>query len=291
MLFIDEAYLLERSSAVNGDLVGRIDGSGAGVMLVAAGYKDGVNRWLDNNAGLEGRITLVDMPDYTTAELIQIGENVLAGQGCRLKDEDAGAALARAADFVATQEKPWNARGIKERLLFKALKIRDARFLSDNVTDLTGTDIDTALGRLKHELEMRRPTLPPPQQQPPPPDAIAPSPDASMTSASETVMQTQLPMTIPSTSATAGVVVQAVVTSAGSLVNVLGRDAGSRQCQPDVRYHGYKCPLGCGRTCWVPVAPQGRKKGGMRPMTHAEAKSSSLSTHKRRSCPMANAKR
>ena len=69
---------------------------------------------------------------------------------------------------------------------------------------------------------------------------------------------------------------------------VAGEEDGSQQLKPDIHCNGYPCPRGCGKVIWVPVTPIGTKddqRGGTRPSTHAEAKSSNLSSHKR-FCPI-----
>ena len=65
-------------------------------------------------------------------------------------------------------------------------------------------------------------------------------------------------------------------------LNVPGNQTGSAQLANKTEpYHGYPC-RDCSQTIWVPVTPRGTKRG--QPMRHSEAKSSAVSTHKKR-CP------
>jgi hypothetical protein len=79
MLLIDEAYALARGGendfgieAID-TLVKFMEDHRADVAIVAAGYTDEMNTFIDSNPGLKSRFTrTVNFPDYTTDELVRI---------------------------------------------------------------------------------------------------------------------------------------------------------------------------------------------------------------------------
>lgn len=102
VLFIDEAYGLTAGggnrdcgqSAV--DIVtNRMEKERGRLVVIAAGYSEGMRDFLDSNPGLRSRFgTRFDFADYTPGELIRISETMLADHGyllseqaaCRLRD-------------------------------------------------------------------------------------------------------------------------------------------------------------------------------------------------------------
>ena len=94
VLFIDEAYSLARGGekdfgreAVD-TLVKAMEDHRHELVTIMAGYRDEMERFLRTNPGLRSRIPLVlDFPDYTVAELLQIADHMLRARDYRLSPE------------------------------------------------------------------------------------------------------------------------------------------------------------------------------------------------------------
>ncbi|MFC8449091.1 AAA family ATPase [Kitasatospora sp. NPDC057223] len=103
VLFIDEAYSLSNSGYSKGDAYGdealqvllkRAEDNRDRLVVILAGYPEGMNRLLATNPGLNSRFTTrVDFPSYRPAELTSIGA-ALAGRDGDGWDEDATEELA-----------------------------------------------------------------------------------------------------------------------------------------------------------------------------------------------------
>jgi probable Rubsico expression protein CbbX len=88
VLFIDEAYYLYRpenerdygQEAIE-ILLQVMENNRDDLVVILAGYKDRMDTFFRSNPGLSSRIAHhIDFPDYGAAELMQIGEKMLAGQ-------------------------------------------------------------------------------------------------------------------------------------------------------------------------------------------------------------------
>jgi SpoVK/Ycf46/Vps4 family AAA+-type ATPase len=98
VLFIDEAYSLANSGYSKGDAYGdealqvllkRAEDNRDRLVVILAGYPEGMNRLLAANPGLNSRFTSrVDFPSYRPAELTAIGQ-ALAGADGDAWDEEA----------------------------------------------------------------------------------------------------------------------------------------------------------------------------------------------------------
>lgn len=98
VLFVDEAYSLSNSGYVKGDAYGdealqvllkRAEDSRDHLVVILAGYPEGMDRLLAANPGLTSRFTTrVDFPSYRPLELTRIGE-VLAAENGDEWDEEA----------------------------------------------------------------------------------------------------------------------------------------------------------------------------------------------------------
>ncbi|WP_344445250.1 AAA family ATPase [Kitasatospora nipponensis] len=103
VLFIDEAYSLANSGYSKGDAYGdealqvllkRAEDNRDRLVVILAGYPEGMNRLLATNPGLNSRFTTrVDFPSYRPAELTAIGSALAARDGDAW-DEDAADELA-----------------------------------------------------------------------------------------------------------------------------------------------------------------------------------------------------
>ncbi|GGU51089.1 hypothetical protein GCM10010274_44690 [Streptomyces lavendofoliae] len=98
VLFVDEAYSLSNSGYSKGDAYGdealqvllkRAEDNRDHLVVILAGYPEGMDRLLATNPGLSSRFTTrVDFPSYRPLELTAIGE-VLAAANGDVWDEDA----------------------------------------------------------------------------------------------------------------------------------------------------------------------------------------------------------
>ncbi|MBA0050853.1 AAA family ATPase [Streptomyces sp. AJS327] len=98
VLFVDEAYALSNTGYTKGDAYGdealqvllkRAEDNRDQLVVILAGYPEGMDRLLAANPGLSSRFTTrVDFPSYRPLELTAIGE-VLAAEGGDVWDEEA----------------------------------------------------------------------------------------------------------------------------------------------------------------------------------------------------------
>ncbi len=87
VLFLDEAYALVATGAKNDfglvaidTLLARMENDRDRLVVIIAGYRADLDRFLDTNEGLRSRFTRsIDFPSYTPAELVEIG-NAMARQ-------------------------------------------------------------------------------------------------------------------------------------------------------------------------------------------------------------------
>lgn len=112
VLFVDEAYALSNSGYSKGDAYGdealqvllkRAEDNRDRLVVILAGYPEGMERLLAANPGLNSRFTTrVDFPSYRPLELTRIGEVLAAENGDRW-DEEALEELKAIAGHVVDQ--------------------------------------------------------------------------------------------------------------------------------------------------------------------------------------------
>lgn len=112
VLFVDEAYSLSNSGYGKGDAYGdealqvllkRAEDNRDHLVVILAGYPEGMDRLLAANPGLSSRFTTrVDFPSYRPLELTSIGE-VLAAENGDIWDEEALDELRSIAGHVVDQ--------------------------------------------------------------------------------------------------------------------------------------------------------------------------------------------
>ncbi|GGS67664.1 hypothetical protein GCM10010270_43630 [Streptomyces violaceus] len=112
VLFVDEAYSLSNSGYGKGDAYGdealqvllkRAEDNRDHLVVILAGYPEGMDRLLAANPGLSSRFTSrVDFPSYRPLELTEIGK-VLAAENGDLWDEEALDELRSIAGHVVDQ--------------------------------------------------------------------------------------------------------------------------------------------------------------------------------------------
>ncbi|MBV9026883.1 MAG: AAA family ATPase [Streptomycetaceae bacterium] len=113
VLFVDEAYSLSNSAYSKGDAYGdeafqvllkRAEDNRDRLVIILAGYPEGMDRLLAANPGLSSRFTTrVDFPSYRPLELTRIGE-VLAVEGGDHWDEEALDELRSISSHVVAQD-------------------------------------------------------------------------------------------------------------------------------------------------------------------------------------------
>ncbi|EYT78588.1 MULTISPECIES: AAA family ATPase [unclassified Streptomyces] len=153
VLFVDEAYSLSNSGYGKGDAYGdealqvllkRAEDNRDHLVVILAGYPEGMDRLLAANPGLSSRFTSrVDFPSYRPGELTAIGK-VLAAENGDLWDEEALDELGSIAAHVVDQgwiDELGNGRFLRT-LYEKSCAYRDLR-LSVYPGTLTRDDLAT----------------------------------------------------------------------------------------------------------------------------------------------------
>src|SRR5208337_1010821 len=123
VLFIDEAYYLYRQENERDYgqesieiLLQVMENNRDDLVVILAGYADKMDRFFRSNPGFRSRVAHhIDFPDYTDADLLAIGEKMLAGLNYTLSD---GARRALMDYIPARREQPLfaNARSIRNAL-------------------------------------------------------------------------------------------------------------------------------------------------------------------------------
>ncbi|MFC8626604.1 AAA family ATPase [Streptomyces anulatus] len=153
VLFVDEAYSLANSGYSKGDAYGdealqvllkRAEDNRDHLVVILAGYPEGMDRLLATNPGLSSRFTSrVDFPSYRPLELTAIG-SVLAAENDDLWDEEAVDELRSISGHVVDQgwiDELGNGRFLRT-LYEKSCAYRDLR-LSGYAGELTREDLST----------------------------------------------------------------------------------------------------------------------------------------------------
>ncbi|ARF76974.1 AAA family ATPase [Streptomyces sp. NPDC012600] len=153
VLFVDEAYSLANSGYSKGDAYGdealqvllkRAEDNRDHLVVILAGYPEGMDRLLATNPGLSSRFTSrVDFPSYRPLELTAIG-TVLAAENDDVWDEEAVDELRSISGHVVDQgwiDELGNGRFLRT-LYEKSCAYRDLR-LSGYTGELSREDLST----------------------------------------------------------------------------------------------------------------------------------------------------
>ncbi|MFE8010519.1 AAA family ATPase [Streptomyces sp. NPDC057418] len=153
VLFVDEAYSLSNTAYSKGDAYGdealqvllkRAEDNRDHLVVILAGYPEGMDRLLSTNPGLSSRFTTrVDFPSYRPLELTAIG-GVLAAENGDVWDEESLDELRSISGHVVDQswiDELGNGRFIRT-LYEKSCAYRDLR-LSGYTADPTRDDLAT----------------------------------------------------------------------------------------------------------------------------------------------------
>jgi hypothetical protein len=181
VLFVDEAYALSNSGYSKGDAYGdealqvllkRAEDNRDQLVVILAGYPEGMDRLLAANPGLGSRFTTrVDFPSYRPLELARIGEVLAADNGDQW-DEEAGEELLAVAGHVVDQnwiDELGNGRFLRT-LYEKSCAYRDLRLSGypgePNRNDLSTLRLPDLMQAYGEVLSGRRPGSPPPDPEP-----------------------------------------------------------------------------------------------------------------------------
>ncbi len=123
VLFIDEAYYLYRPENERDYgqesieiLLQVMENQREDLVVILAGYADRMDQFFSSNPGFRSRIAHhIDFPDYSDAELVEIGERMLEVQNYHLS-EDAKKTLERYVEARRQQPHFANARSIRNAL-------------------------------------------------------------------------------------------------------------------------------------------------------------------------------
>ncbi len=123
VLFIDEAYYLYRQENERDYgqesieiLLQVMENNRDDLVVILAGYADKMDRFFQSNPGFRSRVAHhIDFPDYTDADLLAIGEKMLAGLTYKLS-ESARRALSEYIPLRRSQPLFANARSIRNAL-------------------------------------------------------------------------------------------------------------------------------------------------------------------------------
>jgi probable Rubsico expression protein CbbX len=149
VLFIDEAYYLYRpenerdygQEAIE-ILLQVMENQREDLVVILAGYADRMQRFFEANPGFRSRIAHhIDFPDYDEAELLEIGQRILAGMNYRFS----AAGLAAFRRYIALRiRQPSFANGRSIRNALDRLRLRHANRVFQGVgRPLTAEDLMT----------------------------------------------------------------------------------------------------------------------------------------------------
>jgi probable Rubsico expression protein CbbX len=155
VLFIDEAYYLYRQENERDYgqeaieiLLQVMENNRDDLVVILAGYADKMDRFFGSNPGFRSRVAHhIDFPDYTDADLIAIGERMLASLNYRLS-ESAREALAEYIPLRRAQPLFANARSLRNAVdrarLRQANRLfveRDQELTLEAITTIDAEDI------------------------------------------------------------------------------------------------------------------------------------------------------
>ncbi|MCI7289597.1 MAG: stage V sporulation protein K, partial [Blautia sp.] len=130
-------------------LVKMMDDNRDRLVVILAGYSDDMNKFLDKNPGLHSRFAnIIEFPDYSTDELMQIADGFYSEQGYVLSE--AGKVLLRQKLEVAKTNKQFGngryVRNVFERSLNnQALRLSNlTEYTKEALVTITEEDIKEA---------------------------------------------------------------------------------------------------------------------------------------------------
>ena len=149
VLFIDEAYTLKREKDSGRDfgqeaidVIMEQMSSRTDLVVIAAGYPDKMQLFLDSNPGLRSRFTLLHIDDYTPAEMEKIVAFHARKNGAVLSEEMTAALPDFCENWVNLAGKDWGNAREAEKLIAAMLRSREKdpnRKTNENGQPVLGT--------------------------------------------------------------------------------------------------------------------------------------------------------
>jgi SpoVK/Ycf46/Vps4 family AAA+-type ATPase len=156
VLFIDEAHALFKKESprdFGGDavnlLVKAMEDNRERLVVILAGYSDEMGEFLDSNSGLRSRIgRIVQFPDYTAEELVEVFGQFALKSGWELDEEGRAALKKTIVNLHTNRDKHFgNAREMR-RLLDRVREKHGRRLRTEGAADprvITASDIPDSL--------------------------------------------------------------------------------------------------------------------------------------------------
>ena len=152
VLFIDEAYSLlgvgenDFGKEAIDELVKMMYDNRDRLVVILAGYGDEMNNVLDSNAGLKSIISnIIEFPDYTVDELMQIAQEMYSAQKYEL-DEEAIDALRSKLEAASHEEHFGNGRYVRNlmeaSISRQALRLSKKEVGKEELTKIIAEDIN-----------------------------------------------------------------------------------------------------------------------------------------------------
>lgn len=160
VLFIDEAYTLassDKSSDFGREaidtLLKRMEDDRGKFVVIAAGYKNEMNRFIDSNPGLKSRFnTYIDIPDYTVDELCLLCDLFAKKAGRVFTPEAKLAVRSKIEQIVNRHDKNFaNGRTVREEVFERAVTNMDSRLAKTGISSLSKEERHDALCTILRE--------------------------------------------------------------------------------------------------------------------------------------------
>ena len=154
VLFIDEAYTLapadkksDFGQEVIDTLLKRMEDDRGKFVVIAAGYKNEMQRFIDSNPGLKSRFnTYIDIPDYNVDELCQLCDLFAKAEEKVFTPEAKNCVRQKIETIVARNDKNFaNGRTIREEVFNRAVTNMDNRLSKLSPDQLTKEALCTIL--------------------------------------------------------------------------------------------------------------------------------------------------
>lgn len=157
VLFIDEAYSLVPEDGNGGDygqeaiatLLKRMEDNRDRLVVIIAGYKDEMQRFIDSNPGLQSRFNrYIDFPDYTPQELTDIFGMYMKKNQYTMGDSAAAYLKTRFAEVVAHKDRNFGNARYARNVFEKAIQAQANRLggqeglSKETLTELTADDLE-----------------------------------------------------------------------------------------------------------------------------------------------------
>ena len=148
ILFVDEAYSLMDGDyrsygyeAIN-TFVNYMEQKSVrdSTIIIFAGYKDEMKKFLQSNPGLPSRVTIIDFPDYNIDELMQIAKVIAEAKSIKLSDGFMNKLKEVSAKYIGTKNFG-NGRFIRN--IIEKSMLTQAYRLAKNINKITEEELNT----------------------------------------------------------------------------------------------------------------------------------------------------